>query len=167
MEKKLLSFLISATLLGSLSAQVNIQWQSRYTSAGSNIERSEDMAMDAAGNVYVTGLGKGVSGNFDYVTVKYGPTGTQLWTAEYNGPGNSLDDSHAIAVDASGNVYVTGWSYGGAGTGYDYATVKYNSAGVQQWASRYTNTAGGTDEAWDIGLDAAGDRKSTRLNSSH
>jgi type IX secretion system substrate protein/beta-propeller repeat-containing protein len=156
MKKLLLSFLISGASFFVVNAQINIQWQTRYTSAGSNVDRAEDLFRDAAGNVYVTGLGLGASGNFDYITIKYDPAGAQLWKSEYNGPGNSLDEAHAITVDAAGNVYVTGWSYGGAGTGYDYATVKYNSAGVQQWASRYTNTAGGTDEAWDIGADNAG-----------
>ncbi len=156
MKKLLLSFLISGASLLTITAQINIQWQTRYTSAGSNVDRAEDLVMDASGNVYVTGLGLGASGNFDYVTIKYDPAGAQVWKSEYNGPGNSLDEAHAIVVDGAGNVYVTGWSFGGAGTGYDYATVKYNSAGVQQWASRYTNTAGGTDEAWDVGVDAAG-----------
>lgn len=156
MKKILLSIFISGASFLSLNAQINIQWQTRYTSTGSNVDRAEDLFKDAAGNVYVTGLGLGASGNFDYITIKYDAVGAQVWKSEYNGPGNSLDEAHAITVDGSGNVYVTGWSYGGAGTGYDYATVKYNSAGVQQWASRYTNVAGGTDEAWDIGVDNAG-----------
>jgi len=156
MKKVLLSIFISGASFLAVNAQINIQWQTRYSSAGTNIDRAEDMAMDAAGNVYVTGLGQGVSGNFDYVTIKYDAVGTEIWRTEYNGAGNSLDEAHAVAVDPSGNVYVTGWSYGGAGTGYDYATVKYNSTGVQQWASRYTNVAGGTDEAWDIDVDNAG-----------
>ena len=156
MKKALLSIFISGASFLAVNAQINIQWQTRYSSAGTNIDRAEDMAMDAAGNVYVTGLGQGVSGNFDYVTIKYDAVGTEIWRTEYNGTGNSLDEAHAIAVDPSGNVYVTGWSYGGAGTGYDYATVKYNSTGVQQWASRYTNVAGGTDEAWDIDVDNVG-----------
>lgn len=137
-------------------AQINIQWQTRYTSAGNNIDRAEDMVIDAAGNVYVTGLGQGASGNFDFVTIKYDNNGVQQWVAQYNGPGNGLDEAHAIAVDASGNVYVTGWSYGNATTGFDYATVKYDAAGIQQWASRYNNTTNGTDEAWDIGVDNSG-----------
>lgn len=112
--------------------------------------------MDAAGNVYVTGLGVGTSTNLDYITIKYNSAGVQQWIAQYNGPGNGLDDAHAIALDTFGNVYVTGWSYGGATPGYDYATVKYNSAGVQQWASRYNHTANGTDEAWDVAVDYAG-----------
>jgi uncharacterized delta-60 repeat protein len=156
MKKVLLSIFISGASFQAVNAQINIQWQTRYSSAGTNIDRAEDMAMDAAGNVYVTGLGQGVSGNFDYVTIKYDAVGTEIWRTEYNGTGNSLDEAHAVAVDPSGNVYVTGWSYGGAGTGYDYATVKYNSTGVQQWASRYTNVAGGTDEAWDIDVDNVG-----------
>lgn len=156
MKKTLLTTFIFLSCFTSINAQVNIQWQVRYASAGINVDRAEDMFMDAAGNVYVTGIGQGASGNFDYVTIKYNAAGAQQWLSEYNGPGNNLDEAHAITVDGSGNVYVTGWSYGGAGTGYDYATVKYNSLGVQQWASRYTNTAGGTDEAWDVGVDNAG-----------
>lgn len=140
----------------SVHAQVNIQWQSRYATAGAFVEKAEDMVVDSAGNVYVTGIGVGTSGNFDYITVKYNSAGSQQWVAQYNGPGNSLDDAHAITIDSSGNVYITGWSYGGASTGFDYATVKYNSAGVQQWASRYNHTTNGTDEAWDISVDNSG-----------
>ncbi|MFL5764652.1 MAG: SBBP repeat-containing protein [Bacteroidia bacterium] len=157
MKRLLLTFSTLSFSLFTVYSQVNIQWQTRYSSAGANVDRAEDLFLDAAGNTYVTGLGRGASGNFDYVTIKYDPAGVQVWRSEYNGPGSSLDEAHAITVDGSGNVYVTGWSYGGSGTGYDYATVKYNSAGVQQWASRYTNVAGGTDEAWDISVDNAGD----------
>ncbi|CAN5377254.1 hypothetical protein BH10BAC1_BH10BAC1_08740 [soil metagenome] len=154
MKKLLLSIIISGTSFLALNAQINIQWQTRYTSAGSFADRAEDLFLDASGNVYVTGIGRGASGNFDYVTIKYDALGAQVWRSEYNGPGNGLDEAHAITVDATGNTYVTGWSLGVGG--YDYATIKYNSAGVQQWASRYTNTASGTDEAWDVGVDNAG-----------
>lgn len=155
MKKGLLSFII-CLYFTTVDAQVNIQWQTRYSSTGSNTDKAEDMVMDPSGNVYVTGIARGTSGNFDYVTIKYNASGVQQWKSEYNGPGNSLDEAHALAVDASGNVYVTGWSYGTTTTGYDYATVKYNSAGIQQWASRYNNSTNGTDEAWDVVADNSG-----------
>lgn len=156
MKKQLLFLLFCTSFFVKTQAQINIQWQQRYTSSGSNVDKAEDMVMDAAGNVYVTGIGIGTSTTFDYVTIKYNAAGVQQWIAQYNGPGGGLDEAHAIAIDTMGNVYVTGWSYGGSTTGYDYATVMYNSAGIQQWASRYNNTTNGTDEAWDITADYAG-----------
>src|SRR3984893_16694173 len=87
---------------------------------------------DTSGNVYVTGssLGSGGTG-LDFATVKYNSSGTQQWASRYNGTAGGDDIAYAIAVDGSGNVYVTGSSLGSGGTGLDYATVKYNSSGTQ------------------------------------
>jgi hypothetical protein len=156
--KKRLLFLLGWAFFFSASSQVNIQWQKRYSSSGANSDKAEDMVMDASGNIYVTGVARGSSGTLDYVTIKYNSAGAQQWIAEYNGIGNGLDEAHAIALDASGNnVYVTGWSLGDTTTGFDYVTVKYNSAGVKQWSARYNNSSvNGTDEAFDVGVDNAG-----------
>jgi hypothetical protein len=59
-------------------------------------------------------------------------------------------------VDGSGNVYVTGRSVtGGGNTTYDIVTVKYNSAGVQQWVNRY-DRAGLNDIGLALALDITG-----------
>src|SRR5882672_4559415 len=82
---------------------------------------------------------------------------SQQWVRRYDGPaGNGIDYANDIAVDVSGNVYVTGKSAGN-GTNYDYATVKYNSSGTLLWAARYDGPAGnGMDVAKSIAVDGAG-----------
>jgi hypothetical protein len=59
-----------------------------------------------------------------------------LWTNRYNGPGNGDDFPYAMAVDGSGNVFVTGHSEGSVSS-TDYATIKYSNAGVPLWTNRY------------------------------
>ena len=87
--------------------------------------------------------------------MKYNASGVQQWVARYDGPASSDDWATALAVDGSGNVYVTGYS-AGSGTGYDYATVKYNAGGVQQWVARYDGPASGDDLATALAVDGSG-----------
>ena len=114
------------------------QWVSRFTSANSiTDDEAAAMSVDNLGNVYVTGKGSFTSGApFDYVTVKYNSSGAEQWNVRYNGPGNQSDIANCISIDPSGNIYTGGGSWGGAAEGYDFAVVKYNSAGIQQWAAR-------------------------------
>lgn len=46
------------------------------------------------------------------------------WVIRYNGPGDSTGLAHAVAVDGSGNVYVTGESEGGGRIYFGYFTIK-------------------------------------------
>jgi uncharacterized delta-60 repeat protein len=133
------------------TAQINIQWVARNTSAGNNIDRANQTVRDKNGNNYVVGTSWNGS-NFDYRTMKVDADGNVLWTANYNGPGNSYDEGRAIAVDTLGNCYVTGYS-AGASANYDYATVCYDANGTQMWVTRYNGPASGFDEAYDIAVD--------------
>lgn len=86
------------------------------------------------GNVYVTGRSLNPNSSFDYATLKYNSSLQQQWVTRYNGLGNGEDAALSVAVDANGNVYVTGRSVGDNNNqSYDIATIKYNSSGLQQW----------------------------------
>jgi uncharacterized delta-60 repeat protein len=126
------------------AATGNTAWTAFYNGPGSWWDDGIEIALDAAGNVYVAGETGSSSGNADFVTLKYSSAGVQAWAAYYNGPGNQRDGAFELAVDPAGNAYVAGVSIG-AGTGYDYATVKYNTAGTELWASRYAS-AGALDD---------------------
>ena len=131
-------------------------WLRRYNGPGNYDDNASAVAVDALGNVYVTGssarFGTG-NVDYDYATLKYDPSGNSIWVARYDGPGDYDDNATAIAVDDEGNVYVTGIS-AGAGTGSDFATIKYSPLGDTLWTRRYNGTGNGTDEAWDLALDA-------------
>lgn len=130
------------------------QWASRYNYSSNVVDDANSIAIDNNGNVYVTGWSSSGS-NYDYLSIKYNSNGIQQWTARYNGTGNGNDRAYSIAVDNFGNVYVTGESPG-TSTNIDYATIKYNSSGTQQWVSRYNSPANDVDIAYALTLDDLG-----------
>ena len=133
----------------------NQLWVKHYNSPGNGNDRPRALAVDLAGNVYVTGDSPGSGGDYDYTTVKYDPSGNELWVRRYNGTGSGHDRPRAMAVDGSGNVYVTGKSIGSGGW-EDYATVKYNTNGNQLWAKQYNGPGNDYDEATAITVDTSG-----------
>jgi hypothetical protein len=68
-----------------------------------------NLAVDSAGNAYVIGLD-----DKWWITTKYSSRGTEIWTARYwdgsEYTGSIYSEPSDIAIDASGNVYVTGKS---------------------------------------------------------
>ncbi len=105
-------FLLTVLYPALASAQVSELWVARYHGSvdGSN-DAAVAMALDKAGNVYITGQSSGAGTGIDYATVAYDPKGNQLWVARYNGPANGDDSARGVAVDSkTGHVYVTGSS---------------------------------------------------------
>ena len=122
----------------------NVVWVSRYNGPVNGTDRVIAIALDCSGNAYVTGWSPGTGTHEDYTTIKYDPLGNQIWVRRYNGPGNHVDRAYDIAIDASGNIYVTGYSRAN-GTSDDYATVKYDSYGNELWVRRYNGPANLSD----------------------
>ncbi len=131
------------------------QWNVRYNGPKDSTDIAYALAVDKNGDVYVGGCSIGANGNNDGVAIKYNSAGARQWIARYNGPANWHDGIFDIKVDAAGNVYVTGYSYG-VFNRYDFMTIKYNSAGVQQWVARYNGSGNRDDIAHELLVDAAG-----------
>jgi len=130
------------------------------------------IAVDSSGNAYVTGtfsdtatfgdtnlMSRGYSDIF--VGKVNGQTGSWLWAESAGGAGS--DDIREIAVDPSGNPYVTGRfndkvTFGDtnltSGGGWDIFVAKLSSSGSWSWAVK----AGGTDrdEGFGIAVDSSG-----------
>ena len=132
-----------------------VKWQAEYNSSYDHNDYGTAISIDNDKNVYVAATSFTSATNYyDYLVIKYDSTGTELWTTTYNGPGSLFDIPSDVLVDTSGNVYVTGGSQG-SGTGYDYATIKYNPSGTQQWVSRY-NYNDNDDAASGLALNGSG-----------
>ena len=63
--------------------------------------------------------------NTDYIIIKYDNLGNQIWLNTYNGTRNDSDHARGLAIDNSGNLYVTGESWGYK-TACDIITIKYS-----------------------------------------
>lgn len=145
------------------------QWVSRYDIGGHADDYVNAIAVDKAGNVYITG-----SATNQMTTFKYNSSGVQLWRVTYSYVGWG-DEGIALVTDDSCNIYVTGQSYTTAGIP-DYVTIKYDSSGTELWIKRYSGPATGIDYPVAIARDDSnyiyitgrsyGDMATIKYNSS-
>jgi len=131
----------------------NVVWQQTCPSSATQDDYGSDLKIDATGNIYVTGA-RHNGNNLDYFVAKYNQMGVLQWQKYYNGNANGDDVPSAIDIDANGNVYVVGTSFGGS-TITDILTIKYDNNGNQQWVEEY-NFNNKVEVATDIKVDNAG-----------
>ena len=130
----------------------NPLWTKRYDGAGEQ-DRASAMALDGAGNIYVTGWSiRGT--NFGFLTIKYQSNGDTAWVRRFDTTGYNCYPS-AITVDNSNNVYITGMRFGGTTYG-DYLTIKYNGSGNLVWSRVYNGLDNDYDSAAAIVVDNSG-----------
>ena len=127
-----------------------VVWTNLYT-RNTAAQHVHGLAVDSAGNVFITGNTE-VARDMDFTTLKYLADGTPAWTNHYNGAALGRDHPNAIAVNAAGEVIVTGDSAGALST--DWVTVKYTAAGAGVWTNRYDGTSSGNDTPNAVAVDA-------------
>ena len=157
---------------------------------GSSDDNGFGIALDAAGNAYVTGFtassnfpttagafDTSFNGGQDVFVTKLNPAGTSALYSTYIG-GSSNDQGLAIAVDGTGNAYVTGFTgstnfpiradtsqippgsfvyrstYQGGST--DAFVTKLNATGSALVFSTFAGGSG-ADEGWGINVHSSGD----------
>ena len=131
-----------------------LAWEVDYNGGSSLDDVANSVQVDASGNVYVTGYTTSSTQKRNMMTIKYNSSGTSQWNVTYNDTLNGNDVANSLVLDASNNVYITGYDSTKI-NGTDYYTIKYNSSGTQQWSIR----ADGyelEDKATDIALDTLG-----------
>jgi hypothetical protein len=119
-----------------------------------------DITVDKSGNIYTTGqftdtvtfgsFTLTAQGDYDYFMVKYDTSGTVLWANQFTGTTSSIT-FRRIAIDTTGNVYVTGFfnsisDFAGIeltpypSTLPDVFVVKLDASGTVQWAEQFERT---------------------------
>jgi enterochelin esterase-like enzyme len=139
-------------------------WTREIGTAG--LERAYGVAVDPQGHIVVTGYTKGDfdgshAGNTtdDAFVVKYDPDGNREWLRQFGVPALA-DRGYAIATDATGNVYVTGYTRGDlAGTNQgdkDVYLLKLDPNGAQVWLKQFGGA--GEDKGWGVAATSDGVR---------
>jgi hypothetical protein len=84
------------------------RWVRRYNGLGDGDDRVDDAVVPRGGGAYLTGTSAGAFGTqMNIVTVRYDRNGVRKWDSSYTGPFGD-DEAVAIALDAHGDVLVTG-----------------------------------------------------------
>ena len=133
--------------------QGNQQWLAIYNGKGPGEYSIEDITIDSNDNIYLTGISNIGSTSDNIVTIKYDSSGILQWSAFYSS--HKIHIPHAMAVDSQGNVYITGYTFGGDSKP-DYLTIKYDINGKQLWEVEYDGNEKSQNYANDIVLDSSG-----------
>ena len=146
------------------------QWSQRFGAAGDDYGLA--LAIDGSNNVFLAGYFNNIvnfggvnyasAGLSDMFLAKYNSGGTHQWSRRFGGPAN--DAARGLAVDGSGNVFMTGTYLGstdfGGGFlvpagGVEIVLAKYSGvAGAHQWSKRFGSTT--DDYGTSVAVNAAG-----------
>ncbi len=130
-------------------------WTRNYQQQGYAHNDAYSIAVDSSNNIIIAGdcnIQPGYTVG-DCLVLKYTASGNFSWATVYNTGGyNTNDFFYKVGVDRNGFIYATGKG----GVNGDYLTIKYNSAGIQQWLRRYDGPGNGINGATSLAIDNQG-----------
>ena len=151
----------------------SLVFANNYGSLGGGVATAEAVAMDQAGNAYVTGEFTGTvsfggtsltsAGAGDIYVAKFNSSGSVLWADRMGSASSKSDGGRGISLDSYGNVYVSGFfystsSFGGAqltsAGDRDGFVEKLDPNGNVLWAKGFGGT--GTDIQQGMAVDSSG-----------
>jgi len=131
-----------------------VNWNKSFSSAGTNADSANAIAIDSANNVYVVGSGTNlvnVTSGQDWWMKKFSSTGvedTVNWNKFYDFGGTTvIDIAWGVAVDSSNNVYVVGSSSGSS------LIKKFSVNGLEDQIN--WNLIGGAKNYFKVKLDSS------------
>lgn len=141
MSRKVSVFVGLGLLFGSGLGQVDTIWFRHHQYSPSYpyqfMKSNRVLAVDDAGNSYVCAYGQFNSSSYDLIVTKCNPDGKLVWESYCDAGGTEI--ANAIAVDASGAVYVAGQSYTSGSNG-QMLTVKWDPGGRLAWTRKVSGT---------------------------
>jgi hypothetical protein len=123
------------------------------------------VAVDSGGDVYVTGYTNGgldgntLTGKNDFFLTKYDSSGNKVFTKQF-GDTRAYTYATGVAMDSSGNAYVTGSTTGGLDGntltgGEDFFLTKYDSSGNKVFTKQF-GVSGAETYATGVAVDSGG-----------
>lgn len=138
-----------------LDSTLAVQWENTYDGGYNKEDMANDLQVDASGNVYVTGYTTKTGEGKNITTLKYNSSGSLQWNVDYNDTLNGDDAALAMTINASGEIYITGYDSTYLGS-YDYVTIKYDASGAELWKIRNDGMKHLKDKATNIAIDSDG-----------
>jgi hypothetical protein len=152
-----------------VTSSLTIAWEQTINGfSGSSLDDfGKGIQVDNSGNVYITGITTHSTQGKNMTTVKLNSSGTVQWTKNINGSFNGNDGGADLAIDASNNVYITGYKTIGTGNTDIYSAKLDNSTGNIIWETNEVSDL--NDEGTNLILDnndvvVAGSREVTTGN---
>jgi hypothetical protein len=152
----------SDAFVAAYSGAGGLLWTAELATAAS--DAAAGVSLDAEGNALIAGDTSGALegtayGFGDAYAAKYSPGGELVWVRQIGTA--APDEAASVRADASGNVFVAGWTRGvlegaRAGNDFDGWIAKYSPAGDVLWMRQLGSSVGYDDAIASVSTDAEG-----------